>query len=68
MYKTAPLDKFISRNLELMVTQIGKKCHGHECRIYQEVGDCIMPNEGLFTTVLSLGEIKINDKVEYIKG
>ena len=59
-------DIFKINRVELKVTQIGKECHGHECRIYQEVGDCIMPKEGLFTTVLNPGKIKVNDQVEYL--
>jgi len=63
--KVALGDIFKINDVKLEITQIGKKCH-HDCRIYQEVGDCIMPTEGLFTTVRSVGEIKINDTVEYI--
>ena len=35
----------------LELTQIGKECHDH-CAIYQQVGDCIMPREGVFTEVI----------------
>jgi len=28
LYKTLPLDRFVGKNVELEVTQIGKKCHG----------------------------------------
>jgi len=31
----------------LEITQIGKECHSH-CQIYHQVGDCIMPREGVF--------------------
>lgn len=34
----------------LSLTQIGKECHSH-CQIFQRVGDCIMPREGVFATV-----------------
>lgn len=34
----------------LRLTQIGKECHSH-CEIYQRVGDCIMPREGVFAEV-----------------
>ena len=34
------------------VTQIGKECH-HHCEIYQKVGKCIMPLEGIFVKVLT---------------
>lgn len=34
----------------LKISQIGKECHSH-CQIFQRVGDCIMPREGVFATV-----------------
>ncbi|MGL5615997.1 MAG: MOSC domain-containing protein [Sarcina sp.] len=34
----------------LEITQKGKKCHD-KCHIYQMVGDCIMPKNGVFGTV-----------------
>jgi len=58
-------DIFKINEVELEITQIGKKCH-HDCRIYQEVGDCIMPTEGLFTTVLKQGNISVGDSVSLI--
>lgn len=45
------------------VTQIGKECHSH-CAIYKQIGDCIMPREGVFTRVLRGGEIKVGDELE----
>ena len=45
------------------ITQIGKECHAH-CQIYHQVGDCIMPREGVFARVLHGGEIKIGDNLE----
>ena len=44
------------------VTQIGKECHQH-CEIYKKVGQCIMPNEGIFVKVLSPGIISIGDAI-----
>ena len=44
------------------VTQIGKECHQH-CEIYKKVGQCIMPNEGIFVKVLSPGIISIGDTI-----
>jgi len=49
------------------VTQIGKKCHGSGCAIMQQVGDCIMPKEGIFTKVIKGGIIKPGDTIEIIK-
>ena len=45
----------------LEVTQIGKKCHD-KCHIYYQVGECIMPKNGIFTKVLKGGNVKIGDK------
>ena len=42
----------------LEITQIGKECHNH-CAIYQSMGDCIMPREGVFARVLHGGEMKV---------
>lgn len=41
----------------LKLTQIGKECHNH-CQIFQRVGDCIMPREGVFATVEHGGELR----------
>ena len=48
------------------VTQIGKECHNH-CAIYQQLGDCIMPREGVFARVLHGGEVKVGDELELAK-
>lgn len=49
----------------LELTQIGKECHNH-CLIYQKMGDCIMPREGVFAEVLHGGHIKKGDLMELI--
>ena len=49
----------------LELTQIGKECHSH-CEIYQRMGDCIMPREGVFTEVITGGHIKVGDTVRMI--
>ena len=51
----------------LELTQIGKECHTH-CAIYHQVGDCIMPREGVFTIVLEGGTVKAGDTVEIIEA
>lgn len=51
----------------LELTQIGKECHTH-CAIYHQVGDCIMPREGVFTVVLEGGTIKAGDEIELIEA
>ena len=46
----------------LEVTQIGKECHAH-CAIRQQVGDCVMPREGIFAIVLEEGTIRSGDTI-----
>ncbi|TQI68609.1 MOSC domain-containing protein [Clostridium sp. KNHs216] len=46
----------------LEITQIGKECHNH-CAIYQRMGDCIMPREGVFARVLEPGTISQGDEM-----
>lgn len=45
----------------LELTQIGKECHSH-CEIYQAMGDCIMPREGVFAKVVKGGKICPGEK------
>lgn len=47
----------------LEMTQIGKECH-HGCQIYQKMGDCIMPREGVFARVIRGGKIRIGDEMK----
>ena len=49
------------------VTQIGKECH-LGCQIRTQVGDCIMPREGIFTRVLEAGWIRPGDDIELLKA
>ena len=44
------------------VTQIGKTCH-HRCEIFHQVGDCVMPREGIFARVLEAGTIRPGDLI-----
>ena len=46
----------------LKITQIGKKCH-HGCPIFQKMGDCIMPREGVFAEVVRGGKIRVGDEM-----
>lgn len=48
------------------VTQIGKECHV-KCAIFQQIGSCVMPTEGIFTKVLKDGIIKAGDEIEIIE-
>jgi molybdenum cofactor synthesis domain-containing protein len=59
-------DRFKIGEVLLELTQIGKECHGTNCAIYKEVGNCVMPKEGIFCRVLKNGIIKAQDEIIYI--
>ncbi len=64
--RVAVLDRFTIGPVELEVTQLGKKCHGAGCAIYNEVGQCIMPKEGIFCRVVQGGTIKPEDVMIHV--
>lgn len=47
----------------LEVTQIGKECHS-DCAIRRQIGDCVMPREGVFARVVEGGEVAAGDWIE----
>ena len=50
--------------VEFEVTQIGKECHSG-CAIFEAVGDCIMPRQGIFTKVTKGGTLHAGDSGYY---
>ena len=65
---TLPVGTYLKAGETLLeVTQIGKSCH-HHCEIFQQVGQCVMPKEGIFTRVLVGGKIKEEDSIEIWQG
>lgn len=52
----------VGEAVELEVTQLGKRCHGR-CKIFEKLGDCIMPRQGVFARVITGGRIQIGDAV-----
>lgn len=46
----------------LEITQIGKECHTG-CAIFRQVGECVMPREGIFARVVRGGEIERGDEI-----
>jgi len=50
---------------EVEITQFGKRCHGR-CKIYEQIGDCVMPREGVFARVTRGGSINTGDVIEVI--
>ena len=65
LYKSNILDRFENENIILEVTQIGKECHGAACAIFKEVGNCVMPKEGIFCRVIKGGRLKAGDEIIY---
>ncbi|MFH0988927.1 MAG: molybdenum cofactor synthesis domain-containing protein [bacterium] len=59
------LDRFTIGEVELEITQIGKKCHGSGCAIFVEVGACVMPKSGIFARVVQGGKITKGDSIVY---
>ncbi len=55
----------VGARVELELTQLGKNCHGR-CKIFERLGDCIMPRDGIFAKVTSPGQIKVGDIIEAI--
>ena len=55
----------VGKKVELEITQHGKKCH-HHCQVYEQIGDCIMPREGIFAKVTESGSIKVGDAIEVL--
>ena len=55
----------IGSDIILEVTQIGKECHTR-CAIYNKIGECIMPERGVFATVVHGGEVKAGDKIDVV--
>ena len=52
----------VGADVILEISQIGKQCH-HGCAIFQIVGSCIMPKEGVFARVIKGGMIRTGDEV-----
>jgi molybdopterin adenylyltransferase len=51
----------------LEITQIGKECL-EPCAIGRQVGDCVMPKEGVFATVIEGGKAAVGDDIEVVPG
>ncbi|MBN2575222.1 MAG: MOSC domain-containing protein [Deltaproteobacteria bacterium] len=52
----------VGQQAVLQITQRGKECHS-PCSIYERLGDCLMPREGLFARVRRGGRIGPGDAV-----
>jgi molybdopterin adenylyltransferase len=49
-------------DVEVEIREFGKKCHSG-CEIFEQVGDCIMPREGVFAKVVRPGMIRVGDTI-----
>mgnify|MGYP005619893559 CR=1 FL=1 len=56
----------IGDEVVLEITQIGKECHNAGCAIKKATGDCIMPREGIFATVIKGGRVRAGDSLDMI--
>jgi MOSC domain-containing protein YiiM len=66
LHTLKPGDKLrLGENVELEITQSGKRCH-QRCKIFERLGDCIMPKEGIFAKVIKGGIINTGDAIEVI--
>jgi molybdenum cofactor synthesis domain-containing protein len=65
--QVAPLDRLKIGVVELEITQIGKECHGAGCAVFQRVGECLMPKQGLFARVITPGIVKVGDAAELVQ-
>mgnify|MGYP002564558170 CR=1 FL=1 len=59
--------RFRCGEVVLELTQIGKECH-NGCAIFQKMGECIMPREGVFTRVLKGGKVSVGDEMSVDKA
>ena len=50
---------------EVEITQFGKECHSR-CKIFEQVGDCVLPREGIFAKVTKAGSINVAEIIEVI--
>jgi MOSC domain-containing protein YiiM len=53
----------VGEEVILEVSQIGKKCHSG-CAIYRQIGNCIMPREGVFARVIHGGLVRTGDTIK----
>ena len=53
----------VGEQVVLEISKIGKECHRH-CAIYQKLGDCVMPREGVFARVIHGGRVRPEDEVQ----
>jgi MOSC domain-containing protein YiiM len=62
--ETLPVGTRLHLGAEALVeiTQIGKVCH-NRCAIFHQVGDCVMPREGIFAKIIKGGTVQPGDSI-----
>ena len=55
----------VGEEVTLEITQIGKECHTR-CAIFRQVGQCVMPEEGVFARVIRGGVVEAGDSIRAI--
>ena len=56
----------VGREIILEISQIGKECHTR-CAIFRQVGQCIMPEEGIFARVIRGGMVQPDDEISILE-
>ena len=57
----------VGAEVVLEISKIGKECHSG-CAIFQLLGDCVMPREGVFARVLTGGIVRPGDRMRVDAG
>ena len=57
LHEAKIFDRLEHEEVTLEITQIGKKCH-KGCEIQKQIGDCVMPLEGIFCRVIRGGSLE----------
>ncbi len=57
----------LEQGVILEVSQIGKECHTG-CAIFQQIGKCVMPKEGIFARVIKGGLVKAGDEIKVMEN
>lgn len=65
LHELPPGTKLTCGEALLEVTRIGKECHDR-CAIYRQVGDCVMPREGIFARAVQGGTVRPGDELEVL--
>jgi len=63
--QVALFDQFGIGEACLEVTQIGKACHPDGCAVFKQVGQCVMPKDGIFCRVVNGGTIEPENTIRY---